>query len=107
MYQDVDVSGAQTSGLQERAEQRGSCGVAPHENEVTSKNTADIRKMCAQTEGQLDDVGDRVGVDESLDDEEHLDELEFQPPQSLSPDESLQPVTESVFEHGWGEAVGV
>ena len=68
-YQDVDVSGAQTSGLQERAEQRGSCGVAPatpHENEMRSKNTADIRKMCVQTEGQLDDVDDRVGVDESL-----------------------------------------
>ena len=83
VYQDVDVSGAQTSGLQERAEQRGSCGVAPatpHENEMTSKNTADIRKICAQTKGQLDDVDDRVGVDESLDEEQHSDKLEFQPP---------------------------
>ena len=85
VYQDVDVCGAETSGLQERAEQRGSCGVAratPHENEMTSKNIADIRKMCVQSEGQLDDVDDRVGVDESLDEEEHVDELEFQPPHS-------------------------
>ena len=46
VYQDVALCGAKTSGFPERAEQRGSCGVAPatpHENEMTSKNTADIR----------------------------------------------------------------